>query len=176
MTLSQVFFKDKVMIEAACEPRGNCNNDQLSFKAYLSRFLAASCKWMPQLWPQIQPFIQASASAAALQCSGTGAGLTGNACGFRWTDGANWDGTFGWGQQMSALQVILANLIPSSGDPVTAKKGGISKGDPSAGTQGDGAQPDIPLSDITTADKAGAGVLTAVVLVAWLGALWWMLV
>lgn len=163
------------MIEAACEPRGNCNNDQLSFKAYLSRFMAASTKWMPQLYDEFQPYFSASAQAAAQQCSGSALGLQGNVCGFRWTDGSNWDGTYGWGQEMSALEVIQANLIQSSRHPVTQQAGGISKGNPSAGTQGDGTTTVVPLPEITTGDKAGAGIVTAVVLVGWLSAVWFML-
>lgn len=165
------------MIEAACEPYDRCNNDQLSFKAYLSRFMAASTKWMPSLYDQFQPYLAASAAAAAQQCSGDALGIT-NACGFRWTQGATWDGTYGWGQQMGAMEVIMSQLIQSSYHPVTAQSGGISKGNPGAGTQGDGVVTSVPvpLNPITTADKAGAGVVTAVVLVAWLGLMWWMVV
>lgn len=34
-----VFFKDGVMTEVACENNGMCNVDQRSFKAYLARWL-----------------------------------------------------------------------------------------------------------------------------------------
>ncbi|KAK3722376.1 hypothetical protein LTR37_002367 [Vermiconidia calcicola] len=173
---SIVFFKDKVMWEVACEPRGNCNTDQLSFKAYFSRFMAASTKWMPQLYNEFQPFFAASAQQAAKQCSGDAAGLVGNACGFRWTQGSRYDGTYGFGQQMGAMEVILANMIEPSVGPVTAKTGGISKGDPSAGTGGDyGEDGSAPLQPITAGDKAGASILTAVFVVAMLGGAWWMI-
>ena len=149
---------------------------QNSFKAYLSRFMAASTKWMPQLYDQFQPYLAASATAAAAQCDGTIAGLYGNACGFKWIDGSQWDGTYGFGQQMSALEVIQSNLIQNSTHPVTAKAGGISHGNPSAGTAGDTPTGAPPLPAVTTADRAGAGILTAVVIVAWLGLMWWMIV
>ena len=84
--------------EVACEPNGNCNVDQLSFKAYLSRWMAATTKVAPWTSDQILPLLASSAQAAAQSCSG---GNDGNVCGTRWTQ-AGWDGTFGVGQQMSA--------------------------------------------------------------------------
>jgi len=115
------------MYEVACEPGGNCNIDQLSFKAYLSRWMAASTKVAPWLYDQMQPFLAASAMAAAQSCVG---GDTGTMCGTKWYTGG-WDGSFGVGQQMSALEVIQSNLITQVQGPVTNNTGGTSKGDPS---------------------------------------------
>lgn len=174
--LHQVFFnKDKILVEAACEPYKTCNNDQLSFKAYFSRFIAASTKWMPELYDLTQPYLQASAVAAAQQCCGDGYLLEGNACGMRWTMNTTWDGTYGFGQQYDALEIILSQLIEPSTEPVTSHTGGISKGDPSAGTGGDFVPgPPALTRPITTADKAGAGILTAFVLGSWLCVIYWM--
>ena len=168
------------MFEAACEPRGPgaCNIDQLSFKTYFSRFMASSTKWMPQLYDQFMPYLAASAQAAALQCDGDATTAQGvaNACGFEWTQGAQWDGTWGFGQQMAALEVIQSQLIQPARAPVTKQTGGISQGDPSAGTSGDfGADGAPVLPDVTTAGRAGAGILTGVVLIGWLGMIWWMI-
>ena len=132
--------------------------------------MAASTKWMPQLYEQFLPYFEAS----ALACIGTVAGLNGNACGFKWSIGS-YDGTYGFGQQMDALQVLAANIIQDSASPVTHATGGITKGDPNAGTGGDTSSID-QLSTITTASKAGASILTAVLIIAWLGVGWWMLV
>lgn len=84
--------------------------------------------------------------------------------------------TYGYGQQMSALEAVLTQLIEPAGHPVTAANGGISKGDPSAGTQGDGGTTitEKVWGPVTTGDRAGAWVLTVVVLVGWLGGVWWM--
>ncbi len=132
---------------------------------------------MPSLYNEFQPFFVSGANAAAAQCTGTIAGLYGNACGFTWTDGGTWDGTYGLGQQMDAMQMILTNIIQDSGSPVTHSTGGISTGDPSAGTQGDTASyVTAHFGKITTASRAGAGILTAFVVTAWLGAIWWMFV
>lgn len=133
---------------------------------------------MPSFGPTFQPYFEASAKAAAAQCTGTVAGLYGNACGTVWTEGATWDGSYGFGQQMSALEAVQSNLIGQSPSPLTADTGGTSTGDPSAGTEGDTSDPTINDSwgPITTASKAGAGILTAFVVIAWLGAIWWMFV
>lgn len=155
--------------------RSNKLTASTSFKSYFARFMAASTKWMPQLYEQFQPFFEASANAAAAACTGTVAGLYGNACGFKWITGS-FDGTYGFGQQMDALQILQANIIQQAPSPVTASSGGITHGDPSAGTQGDDPSSIEDLSKITTASRAGASILTAVVLIVWLGAMWWMIV
>ena len=138
--------------------------------------MAASTKWMPSLTDQFMPLFAASAQAAASQCTGTIAGLYGNACGFKWAAGTGWDGTYGFGQQLDALEVIQANLIQSAGNPVTAKTGGISHGNPNAGTGGDSSNPANFGGTITTASKAGASILTAFMVIGWLAAIWWMYV
>jgi mannan endo-1,6-alpha-mannosidase len=158
----------------ACEPSGKCDVDQRSFKAYLARWMAATTKMAPYTAETIMPLLQASAVAAAKQCTGT-AGLINNAaCGIQWTTGV-WDGSTGVGQQMCALEVFQSLLIPQAPGPVTAKTGGKSKGDPSAGTGGDVAPTGIQVGTITTGDKVGAGFLTTLVLVGVLGGAWWMI-
>lgn len=153
--------------EVACEPNNNCDVDQLSFKAYLSRWMAATTKVAPWTADQILPLLASSAQAAAQSCSG---GNTGNVCGTKWTQ-AGWDGTYGVGQQMSALEVIQSNLIKKVSGPVSNSTGGTSKGNPAAG--GGTSPPAVKAPNaITTKDKAGAGILTAVVLIALLGGGW----
>ena len=178
---SDIFFRNQIVLEQACEPYNTCKTvDQLSFKAYFIRFLAASTKWMPQLTSQFMPYFQATAKAAASSCTGTVAGLYGNACSFKWAAEpghavGRWDGTYGFGQEMDALEAIQANLIASAPHPVTFDEG-ITRGDPSAGTEGDNAvtQP-ISWGPITTASKAGAGILTAFLVLGWLAVVTWML-
>lgn len=175
-TSNQVFFnKDQIMFEAACEPYDHCDNDQLSFKAPFARFIAASTKWLPELYPLAQPYLQASAIGAAEQCDGSGSGVDGYACGMKWTQGTKWDGTFGFGQQFDALEIIQGLLIQQAADPVTADKGGISHGNPSTGTGGDTIPgPPVDSMPITTASRAGAGVLTAFVIIVWCSMIYFM--
>ena len=158
------------MYEVACEPNGKCNVDQRSFKAYLARWMAATTVKAPYTRDTIMPLLQTSANAAAKSCTGGNDGVT---CGLQWTTG-NWDGSYGVGEQMSALEVIQSNLISNVAGPVTNSTGGISKGDPSAGTGGDASPAGILQSNVTTGDRAGAGILTALVLLGVLGGAWWM--
>ncbi|GAM88123.1 hypothetical protein ANO11243_061540 [Dothideomycetidae sp. 11243] len=159
---SDVFFRgtnNQVMWEAECEDTGKCDTDALSFKAYLSRFMAASIKAAPFLDPLLMPFLRTSAQAAAAQCNGGADGIT---CGFKWASG-QYDGTYGVGQQMSAMEVTQSLLIDSVSGPFTNKTGGTSQGDPSAGTGGN-KNPTDGLKPITTGDKVGAGILTFLVM------------
>jgi mannan endo-1,6-alpha-mannosidase len=133
MTGLNIFFKDTVMFEVACEPQANCNNDQKSFKAYLSRWMAQTIKVAPWTRPTLYPLLQSSAQAAAKACSGGNAGTT---CGMKWTTGT-YDGDYGPGQQMSALEVIQANLLDAVAGPVSNLTGGTSTGNNLAGTGGE---------------------------------------
>ena len=163
------------MVEVACEDAGTCNTDQLSFKAYLSRWLAATAILAPFTAPTIQPMLATSAQAAAKQCVG---GSKGTICGTKWTTGT-WDGTTGVGQQMCALEVVQTNLAfmgakdassgPSSSGggaggggkgPLTSSTGGTSQGDAGAGTTAQTWSGGTPMGPPTTGDKAGAGLLT----------------
>ncbi|KAF1991372.1 glycoside hydrolase family 76 protein [Aulographum hederae CBS 113979] len=165
---TSVFFKNNVMFEVACEPNGKCNVDQMSFKAYLARWMAATTKLAPWTADTIMPLIQTSAQAAAKSCN---PGAIGATCGLQWTLGS-YDGITGVGQQMSALEVIQSNLISKVAGPVTNATGGTSVGDPSAGSNS--GQSPIIFDEITTGDKVGAGFLTTFILVGILGGSWWM--
>ncbi|KAK1046227.1 hypothetical protein LTR33_015095 [Friedmanniomyces endolithicus] len=167
LTATSVFFQNNIMFEVACEPSNNCDTDQQSFKAYLSRWMAASSKVAPFVADLVALQLQTSAKAAAASCSGGNDGVT---CGTKWTVGA-WDNTWGVGQQMNALEVIQGLLIDSVPGPVSNTTGGISVGNPAAGTGGD-TNPGAPTGRISTGDRAGAGILTAGILVALLGGAW----
>ena len=161
------------MVEIACEPQATCNYDQPSFKAYLSRWMAATMQIAPFTADFITPKLQKSAAGAAGQCSG---GSDGNTCGRHWYQ-STWDGKNGVGEQMSALSVIQANLISKVAPPVTANSGGTSKSNPAAGSAGDNPVQYIDPSantKITMGDKAGAGILTALVLGGLVAGVWWI--
>ena len=157
------------MSEIACETSNTCDTDQQSFKAYLARDMAATIIRAPYTRGAILPLLQSSAAAAAKSCSG---GDDGNTCGLKWTTGG-WDGIYGIGEQMSALEVMISNLIDTVPGPVTNNTGGISPGNPSAGTTATSPS-GLDLSVVTTGDKVGAGFLTTLVLLAVLGGAWWM--
>lgn len=155
---------NKVMIEIACEPVNLCDTDQLSFKAYLSRWMAASTKWAPWTFDRIKTLLGNSAQAAAKQCVG---GDNQRMCGLKWANNSGaWDGTTGIGQQMAALEVVLANSIQHAEAPVTNATGGTSVGNPSAGGSDEGRVDPISakLGPITGGDRAGAAIVTFIIL------------
>ena len=161
------------MVEVACEPQLTCNYDQPSFKAYLSRWMAAVTQIAPFTSDTIMPKLKTCAQGAAGQCVGGTDGVT---CGRQWYS-STWDGKYGVGEQMSALSIIQANLISKVAPPVTANTGGTSKGDPTAGSGGDNPvvvhDPSANMK-ITAGDRAGAGILTILVLSSFLGMVIWI--
>ncbi|PGH28422.1 mannan endo-1,6-alpha-mannosidase [[Emmonsia] crescens] len=162
--------KGRIMTEIVCEDvRGEkkCNEDQRSFRAYLSRWMGSSVKLAPFTKDLIMPMLERSAQAAAKQCSGPD-----NACGLRWSHQDKWDGDTGVGEQMSALEVIQNNLVDLVSGPADEKTG-ISKGDPNAGRRE--RDKEIKFSHITTGDKVGAGFVTSLILLSILGGAWWMI-
>ena len=166
----------QIMAEVACEfpAAQTCNSDQPSFKAYLSRWMAMATIMAPFTSDVIMPRLQASAVAAAGQCTGQ---PSGSACGRRWYQTV-WDGFTGVGEQMSALSIIQSNLISKVPPPVTAVKGGTSVGNPSAGSGGDNSNANanpVITKTISMGDKAGAGILTAITLLLVLGMTWWII-
>ncbi|KAF8864781.1 glycoside hydrolase family 76 protein [Acephala macrosclerotiorum] len=160
LNASSIFFNNNIMEEQACENVNTCDTDQLSFKAYFTQWLASTIILAPFTSSTITPWITASAVAAGLQCgSGT--------CGFKWSDGATFDGSTGVGQQMSALGAIQSALVQVKGEevvaPVTNSTGGTSQGDASAGI----SQPSSGMTEaaikVTTGDKVASGFLTLAV-------------
>ncbi|KAH8662152.1 glycosyl hydrolase family 76-domain-containing protein [Xylariales sp. PMI_506] len=180
---TSVFFfsengQDPIMFESACEGVGLCDLDQQSFKAYLSRWMAATTKWAPWTSAQIMPLLQNSATAAAKQCTG---GNNGRMCGLKWANNSGaWDGTTGVGQQMAAMEVVLANLIKDSPIPVTNLTGGTSVGNSGGGGSDIGqtnpSGSSIATSPLTTGDRVGAIILTILVCASALAVLVFMMI
>jgi mannan endo-1,6-alpha-mannosidase len=171
------FYEDTdTMFEIACEARANCNVDQLSFKAYLARWMAGTAKVAPQHYDYIMKRLRGSAAAAAKQCTGGEKGIT---CGTRWYEGV-WDGTYGVGQQMSALEIFQSNLEDQVAGPLSNSTGGTSRGNPAAGSGpdtvngGGGSGRAGSTNPISNGDRAGAGILTTLVVVFVLGGAWYV--
>lgn len=173
---SKVFFTGDnldIMTEVACESVDRCNTDQQSFKAYLSRWLAAATQWAPDIYSTVIPYLQASAKAAINQCVG---GSNGRMCGLKWANNGQYDGTTGVGQQMAALEVLLSTTIKDRAAPLTADTGGTSKGDVNAGSGDIGRTNPVPVFKPPTAgDKAGGAFLTLFIVAGIVGALTWLL-
>ena len=103
-----------IMFEPACETVHTCDNDQYSFKGYLSRFMWASTLMAPFTTTAVTTLLQASSLAAAQACSG---GYDGVTCGEHWYYGG-YDGIYGVGQQMSALETLQGLLIQDTVPPL----------------------------------------------------------
>jgi mannan endo-1,6-alpha-mannosidase len=167
-TASGVFFPEGVMKEVACEDNGKCDVDQRSFKAYLSRWTAATIKLAPWTKERLEPLLRSSAQKAIATCSG---GADQQQCGLRWTTGA-FDGSVGVGEQMAVLEVMQSTLIDTVLGPKTASTGGTSKGDPGAGG---GGKAQIEYDNVTTGDKVGAAIATLIIIGAMFGGSLWMI-
>ncbi|KAK3331019.1 glycosyl hydrolase family 76-domain-containing protein [Apodospora peruviana] len=150
-----------IMTEVACEPVDLCDLDQQSFKAYLSRWMAATVKWAPWTASRIMPLLRSSAMAAVATCTG---GDNGRMCGLKWTEAGKWDGTTGVGQQMAVMELVLGNMIHVAPEPVTVSTGGTSAGNPGAGGDDVGRTDPFTILELwpppTTADRVGAYIIT----------------
>ncbi|KAK6465145.1 defective cell wall [Scheffersomyces coipomensis] len=167
---AQVFFNNNIMYEAACQPSNNCNNDQRSFKAYFSRFLGATSILVPQTYDTIRTWLVASSNAAAKSCSG---GYDGHTCGLNWFNGT-WDGYYGLGEQISALEVMQNLRVLDVPGPYTANDGGSSVGNPAAGY---GAiQTNASPLTLNKGDIAGAGIITAIIGVSLVASGLWLII
>jgi mannan endo-1,6-alpha-mannosidase len=167
---------DGGVMKDICEQYTACNTDQKSFKAYLSRWMAAASQMAPFIYDEVLSLLTTSAKAAAAQCTGTGtAGPPGQACGLKWYLNGTWDGTSGVGQQMAVLEVILGTLIKSTPAPLTNQTGGTSISNPTAGFNSSSIPPGEIIIPPTHREKAAAWVLTAFLLLwaVWTGWFMW---
>lgn len=171
---SKVFFMPgtQIMYEAACQPTNRCNNDQRSFKAIFSRFLGLTCLMAPTMSDEIQSYLLGSTAAVLQSCTG---GTDGHTCGLNW--GYNgWDGNYGLGEQMSALELLQNRLVWTKPPPATLKEGATSVANGSSAGSNTNGPVIANTIVIHNKDKVGAGILTAVVLLALLAASWWMVI
>lgn len=169
---AQVFFMDgtNIMYEAACQPTMQCNNDQRSFKGIFSRFLGLTCLMAPVMSNEIQAYLLSTTPGVLSSCSG---GNDGHTCGLNWGAG-KWDGVYGLGEQISALEALQNRLVWTKPGPYQITTGGTSQGNGSAGTS---ITKVITANDLTITgkDRAGAGIITAVCLLFMLILAWWMM-
>lgn len=140
---SLVFFKNQqTMYEASCQVSNHCNTDQRSFKAYFSRFLGLTSMLLPTLSDPIMAHMESTVPGVLSSCSG---GSDGHTCGLDWSKGS-WDGVYGLGEQMSALE-LLQNALLVKSKPGPAKQSneaalegsansGISSGSSPSSTSG----------------------------------------
>ncbi|KAJ2905678.1 putative glycoside hydrolase family 76 protein [Zalerion maritima] len=179
---TNIFFRGPnkdIMTEVACEPVNLCDIDQQSFKAYLSRWLAVTTKWAPWTYDTIMPWLRSSAEAAAETCV---AGSNGRMCGMKWSsevEGWHPDDLLGVGQQMAAMEILIANMMDEVKAPLSSNTGGTSQGDPSAGTEDIGrTEPPTGFqwAKIDAGDRVGGWMVTAVLILFLLTAIAFMII
>lgn len=161
-----------------CEDANACNVDQHSFKAYLSRWMAAATQMAPFTYDTTIGLLRSSAAAAAAQCTGTTPGIevpSGQVCGLRWDLNGTWDGSNGVGQQMAAMEVILGTLIKQVQAPLTNSTGGTSASNPTAGHNTSATPAAQDITSATKASKGGAWFLTSFILLVGLWSIWFMI-
>ncbi|KAF3926983.1 hypothetical protein ABW20_dc0109292 [Dactylellina cionopaga] len=157
--------------EIQCQDSNTCNSDQPSFKAYLSRWMGYTAQVAPYTYNDIMPRLRKNAQLAAATCIGQPGGT---ACGLKWNIGAQWDGMYGLGEQLSAMEVIqnTAPFVAPVGYIRDANNGGTSKSNPSGtGTRGgvhDRFSEYLPYRltnyNITAADRVGAVIITLIII------------
>lgn len=169
-----VFFENGVMYEAACQPYNKCDTDERCFKGIFARLLGQTMRLAPVTTNLIWPYILTTADALKTSCTG---GYDGHTCGLNWLVG-KWDGNYGLGEQICALDVLNTLLIWNKPGPLTASTGGTSKGDGAAGSNGtsgsDGKY--VTALNLSTKDTAGAAIITVVVLIGMMATSWWLMI
>jgi len=164
-----VFFEAKgsegIAFELNCES-AKCTTDMESFKGYLHRWLAYAVRLVPEMKDTIMPVLRTSAQAAVKTCTG---GDNGRMCGFRWSTGV-FD-KLSAGHQMNVLGALVSVMDPAAAKAPLTNATGTSIGNFDAGS--DVVDP-MSFAPITTGDKAGAGIVTAIIMAAALGAFAWM--
>ncbi|WPV13920.1 Mannan endo-1,6-alpha-mannosidase DCW1 [Fulvia fulva] len=143
-----------ILYEVACQPSDNCYVDQKAYRTRLARAMGNARHLAYQsshsvngtgvnaYIERITSILQTSATAAASQCTG---GEIGTACGSDWVS-REFDGSTGLGEDLSALEVILANL--PAGQVRTADGARNGTGTSESGTE-NGTQ-------TSSADEAGS--------------------
>ncbi|CCF55655.1 hypothetical protein KAFR_0A02170 [Kazachstania africana CBS 2517] len=169
LSSSGVFLNNSIMCEAACQPAGTCDTDQRSFKAYFARFLGVTAQLVPSTRTQIMTWMNASAYAVAESCSG---GTDGHTCGLNWFLGS-WDGYYGLGEQMSALEVLVNTRALDKPGPYNSTNGGSSQGDGAAGTETTATN--LAPLNITGGSKAAAAIITAVIGISLIACTLWII-
>ncbi|OAA55369.1 Mannan endo-1,6-alpha-mannosidase [Cordyceps fumosorosea ARSEF 2679] len=149
--------------EPPCEqqPTG-CDQNQVSFKGYLIRFLSFTAKLAPWTADGIAKIVRQAATDAVAVCTGPQnegyPGPDGTGCGFSYLSPTKYDGKTGVGQQMNAMAAVYYNLLADAKPPATGEDRGTSKGNPNAGSNQ--AQPLPEPRAIVASDRAGAAILT----------------
>lgn len=172
---AEVFFHNptNIVYEAACQNHNACNNDQRCFKGIFVRMLGLALALVPETKEWYWDKMISSGQGMNSSCSGGTDGVT---CGLNWWYGS-WDGMYGLGEQINAVDMLSVLLVFTKDPPYTAKDifpAGLGVTDDS-GNETIYGYPDAGLNssdivaqklNLNTSDKGGAGFVTALFLIA----------
>lgn len=142
-----------IMTEVACESIGTCDTDQYAYKGLTAQWMGEAMQVAPFTKDVIMSYLQHSAQGAARQCSG---GKNGTTCGTRWTK-SEYDGKTGLGQELSALNVFLANLAVNSSALTNANTTVASKAEANGTTPSSSSTTTTSGKPTTTSAKPSSG-------------------
>ena len=143
-----------IMSEVACETTDTCTTDSHTYKALAAQWMGETMQVAPFTTDTILGYLQSSAQGAARQCSG---GPNGTTCGTLWRD-ARYDGKTGLGQELSALNVFLANLALNSSAPTTSSSGTTTIGTSGTATTSSSG---TPLATSSSKPSSGSDSMSA---------------
>ena len=150
-----------IMTEVACEPIGTCEPDQHTYKGLTAQWMGEAVQVAPFTKDKILGYLQSSAEGAAKQCSG---GANGTACGTLWTK-TKYDGKTGLGQELSAMNVFLANLafnspaatnVNTTDASTTVSKGTTPSPSPTTTTSTSGKSTTTPVKPSSGSERSWA--------------------
>lgn len=157
--------------EITCQDSNACNADQPSFKAYLCRWMGYTAQVAPYTYNGIMEKLRKNAQLAAATCIGQPGG---NACGLKWNIGPEFDGMYGLGEQLAALEVIqnTAPFVAPVGYVIDHNEGKSEANPGGTGTRGGVHNRNsqyLPFRlrdyDIKLADRVGAVIITIILIV-----------
>ncbi|WBW72483.1 plasma membrane mannan endo-1,6-alpha-mannosidase Dfg501 [Schizosaccharomyces osmophilus] len=169
------FINNGIAWDPQCENTGTCNIDQTAFKGILMQSFGNAIRLAPYTRSKLYPLIETSATAAALACSG---GYSGNSCGVHWSwDNSTWDGTYGVGQQFSALEAVQMLYVDKYPKLVTLSNSSDNRSNSSyASANSTTDNYEVNVSRPTEADRGGAGFLTFLAAFLLLGVSIWAMI
>ncbi|EPY49583.1 mannan endo-1,6-alpha-mannosidase [Schizosaccharomyces cryophilus OY26] len=169
------FTKDGVAWDPQCETSNTCNIDQTAFKGILMQSFGNAIRLAPYTRNKLYPLIKTSAPAAALACSG---GYSGSSCGVHWSwNNGTWDGTYGVGQQFSALEAVQMLYVDKYPSIVTLSSSSDNRSNATYASDNSSTKNyEVNVPPATEADRGGAGFLTFLSAFLLLGASVWAII
>lgn len=155
-----VFFPEatsEILIEPECKRQDFCDGNYHFYKGLTAQWLGSTMQVASFTVSKISSYVQKSAEGAARQCID---GKNGSVCGLDWTL-PRWDGTQSAGQQLSALNIILANLALKVPSPFNTNSTITRNSSATTSSSSNSASASSEIPSSTPSEKPSSGVLHA---------------